>query len=52
LVDHILLNRDDVLFTSHNAFNTIEALEQIIQTTVSNIKAFLESRQENIVTAL
>lgn len=50
LMDHILLGRDNVLFTSHNAFNTNEALAQIIQTTVGNIKAFTENRQENVVT--
>jgi D-lactate dehydrogenase len=51
LIDHILLNRDDVLYTSHNAFNTVEALGQIIHTTSDNIRAFSENRQENIVAA-
>ena len=51
LIDHILLNRDDVLYTSHNAFNTVEALAQIIHTTAENIRAFTENRQENIITA-
>jgi D-lactate dehydrogenase len=51
LIDHILLNREDVFYTSHNAFNTVEALGQIIHTTADNIKAFSENRQENVVTA-
>lgn len=50
LIDHILLNRDDVFYTSHNAFNTVEALAQIIHTTAENIRAFSENRQENVVT--
>lgn len=36
--DHILMNRDDVLITPHNAFNSREALERIEETTLRNLK--------------
>jgi D-lactate dehydrogenase len=37
---HLLRDRDDVVFTPHNAFNTKEAVERIIKTTIENIKKF------------
>lgn len=37
---HLLRDRDDVIFTPHNAFNTKEAIERIVKTTVENIKEF------------
>ncbi len=39
---HMLRDRDDVVFTPHNAFNTEEAIGRIIKTTVENIKQFLK----------
>lgn len=44
LEDHLLMERDDVIVTPHNAFNSIEALHRIDDTTIQN----LENR-ENIV---
>ncbi len=44
LEDHLLMERDDVLVTPHNAFNSIEALHRIEDITLQN----LENR-ENIV---
>lgn len=38
LEDHILMNRDDVLITPHNAFNSKEALERIEKTTLRNLR--------------
>lgn len=49
LLDHILLTRDDVIITPHNAFNSKEALVQILDTTILNIKAFLMGKPENLV---
>lgn len=49
LLDHMLLDRDDVLITPHNAFNSAEAVEQIMETTVENIKSFLDGNPQNIV---
>lgn len=39
----------NVILTGHNAYNTAEAVERILETTVSNIKAFLEGRPVNLV---
>ncbi len=44
LEDHILMNREDVLITPHNAFNSWEALERIENTTIENIE-----RHTNVV---
>ncbi|MFA6007695.1 MAG: NAD(P)-dependent oxidoreductase [Candidatus Shapirobacteria bacterium] len=41
---HMLRDRDDVVFTPHNAFNTEEAIERIIKTTIENIKNFCNNR--------
>jgi D-lactate dehydrogenase len=38
LEDHILMNRDDVLITPHNAFNSKEALERIERVTLENLR--------------
>lgn len=40
---HLLRDRDDVVFTPHNAFNTKEAIERIVATTVENINQFIKS---------
>ena len=37
---HLLRDRDDVVFTPHNAFNTKEAIGRIVATTVENILGF------------
>ena len=42
---HMLRDRDDVVFTPHNAFNTKEAIERIVKTTVDNINQFI--KEEN-----
>ncbi len=44
LEDHILMERDDVIVTPHNAFNSQEALERIEKTTIQNLE-----RGENFV---
>lgn len=38
LEDHILMEREDVLVTPHNAFNSIEAMHRIADTTLENIE--------------
>lgn len=47
--NHILLKRDDVIITPHIAFNSREAVERILETTVGNIEAFLHGNAENRV---
>ncbi len=49
LVDHELMHMDNVLITPHNAFNTKEAMQRILDTTVENIKGFAEGKLINLV---
>ncbi|MBP9817405.1 hydroxyacid dehydrogenase [Candidatus Shapirobacteria bacterium] len=44
---HLLRDRDDVVFTPHNAFNTKEAIERIIRTTVENINKFIKLKSSS-----
>lgn len=52
LQNHILMERDDVIITPHNAFNSTEALERILETTVENVKAFVKGKPINLVSSL
>jgi len=45
LYDHILMEMPNVLITPHNAFNTEEALQRILNTTIENIKGFEAGKQ-------
>ena len=47
--DHILLSKDNVVFTPHIAFYSIEAFERILDTTVQNIGAFVSGHPLNAV---
>lgn len=47
--NHIIFHRDNVIFTPHNAFNSQEALERILDTTADNILAFASGRPQNQV---
>lgn len=38
--NRVLLARDDVVFTPHNAFNSREALVRILEVTLANLEAF------------
>ncbi len=49
LADHELVYMDNVIITPHNAFNTIEAMKRILDTTVENIQAFAAGKPINIV---
>ena len=49
LEDHVLLKMPNVVVTPHNAFNTKEALERILQTTIKNIKSFKKKKLINKV---
>ncbi|MBM2811312.1 MAG: D-isomer specific 2-hydroxyacid dehydrogenase NAD-binding protein [Chloroflexi bacterium] len=48
---HLLLRRDNVVITPHNAFNSDEALHRILDTTAANVRGFLEERPINLVGA-
>ena len=47
--DHVLLRRENIVFTPHNAFNSREALHRILDTTVENILGFLSGNPINLV---
>jgi D-lactate dehydrogenase len=51
LENHILLRQPNVVITPHNAFNSKEALQRILNTTVENIKSFAKNKPINIVSA-
>jgi len=44
-----LLQRPDLVITPHIAFDSIEAVERILDTTVANIKAFRAGKPVNTV---
>ncbi len=46
---HLLLKRDNVVFTPHIAFNSQEAVQRILDTTLENLKAYLEGHPQNVV---
>lgn len=47
--NHMLLHHPRVLITPHNAFNSQEALNRIVDTTIATITAFLVGKQVNVV---
>src|SRR3972149_4140867 len=49
LADHILLRLRNVVITPHSAFNTREAVQRILDTTVENISAFARGERKNRV---
>jgi len=49
LLNHIFIDLDNVIVSPHNAFNTEEALENIVATTIENIESYLKGKPINIV---
>lgn len=49
LADHELMYMENVLVTPHNAFNSHEALQRILDTTINNIAGFSKGQPVNIV---
>ena len=49
LANHVLINLPNVVITPHNAFNSKEALERILDASVDSIKGFLEGAPPNAV---
>lgn len=52
LQNHILMEKSNVVITPHNAFNSKEALERILDTTVGNIQSFSKNKPTNLVSSL
>lgn len=51
LADHYLINHPRVIVTPHLAFNTTEAVERILDTTIQNIQNFEKRAPTNLVKA-
>ena len=49
LKNHILLHRENVVITPHIAFDSREALQRILDTTVANLLGFLRGAPANLV---
>jgi D-lactate dehydrogenase len=49
LQKNILLKMENVILTPHMAFDSIEAVERILQTTVDNILAFEKNSPQFVV---
>jgi D-lactate dehydrogenase len=49
VANHVLLRMRNVVVTPHSAFNTREAVDRIVQTTVENIRSFLAGAPKNAV---
>lgn len=49
LENHILVARDDVILTPHNAFNSREAVRRILDETIANITQFAAGQPQNQV---
>lgn len=49
LENHMLLLKENVVITPHNAFNSKEALERILDATIENINAFIKKKPINLV---
>jgi D-lactate dehydrogenase len=47
--NHLILKKPNVVFTPHNAFNSQEALERILDTTAENITCFAAGTPKNVV---
>lgn len=49
LMNHVLIERRDVIVTPHNAFNSNEALEQILNTTIANVESYINGSPINVI---
>lgn len=48
LANEVLARMRNVVVTPHSAFNTKEAVQRILDTTVDNIQAYTQGRPENV----
>ena len=49
LLNHMLLTKENVVITPHNAFNSQESLHTILTTTIENIQAYMNQKPINTV---
>ena len=52
LLNNIIIDHPNTIVTPHNGFNSTEALERIIDTTVENIKSFIAKKTINEISAV
>ena len=50
LMNNIIIDHPNTIVTPHNAFNSAEALQRIIDVTAENIKSFANGEIKNEVT--
>lgn len=50
LANHVLLRMRNVFITPHSAFYTREAVQKILNTTMDNIRSFIEGNPKNVCT--
>jgi len=46
-----IMRSERAILTPHNAFNTREALERILVTSATNLKAYFNDNPQNVVSA-
>lgn len=51
MLNQMIIDHPNAIVTPHNAFNSTESLRRIIDTTVENIKSFVDGKTQNDVTA-
>lgn len=51
LMNNIIIDHPNTIVTPHNAFNSIEALQRIIDTTIDNIRSYAKGETKNDATA-
>lgn len=49
LKNHVLLHRENVIYTPHMAFYSREAVQRILDTTAENIRSFIDGKISNPV---
>lgn len=49
LANHVLMEKKNVIITPHNAWNSTEAIQRILDTTIENIRGFAKRKPTNIV---
>lgn len=47
-LDHVLIQRDDVVITPHNAFNSDESIKRLVNSNLDNILAFHNGAMERL----
>jgi len=51
LMNNIIIDHPNTIVTPHNAFNSIEALQRIVNTTIDNIRSYTKGETKNDATA-